>query len=149
MTPPQLIEALIQQTEKPLTQVATEIGGRGFQGTLYKFVYLGTKSPRHETAARIAKYFSIPLEALYDQAVADRVAREKGLVKAAPAPGGSFPVANEPIPLGYSTKAPRLPAALTRRIEALNTKQFKALENLIATYLDAVAPVEQTPAKQA
>jgi hypothetical protein len=76
--PNELVRGLIDQSGERLTVVANRIQA-GFQPTLHKFVSGRTREPSRQTAALIAEFFRIPLEALYDEEVATKVAAERGI----------------------------------------------------------------------
>ena len=84
MTPQELVDRLIKATGKSQLAVAKEMDKPGFQGTLHKFVSGTVASPTHETAAKIARYFEIPIEALYQESVASQVAATRGLISSPP-----------------------------------------------------------------
>lgn len=137
--PHDLIAALIKATNKSPTAVATEMRSRSFQGTLHKFVAGNVPSPTHETAQTIARYFDLPIDALYSEKAATRLAIERGIDRSS----SGRPTAEEP-PAVYalpakSTRA--LPDELELRILALRPDQRAGLETVIRAYLDALAPV--------
>lgn len=82
MQPHELVQKLFQ-ARKDITSVsalARAIHNQSFQGTLHKFLSGKTASPDQATAARIAKFFGLPIEAIYDAKVATRIAQERGLL---------------------------------------------------------------------
>lgn len=140
MKPSLLIDALIKLSGKSLTQCATEMANLKFQGTLYKFTHDSVRSPSRLTATRIASYFKIPVDAIYDSAVAARVAAERG-IDTSTTGDIAFNRANES--LGVYRVAERdcpLSSAVAARIRALSSPQRTALEGVINAHLDAVAP---------
>lgn len=136
----ELVELLIQRDGRSLTEVAKDMGGRNFQGTLWKFSKGEVKSPRHETVARIASYFKLPVEVFYNPLLAEKVASERGLLvkpllASEPAPQLS---GGEVVRLRKAN--PGLSDALLGRIRTLNAQQLQALEAMIVSYLDTIAP---------
>lgn len=72
----ELIDRLVEESGGALP-VAKAMGVETFQGTLYRIAKGTTTEPSRESAQRIAKHFNIPIEAMYDDAVAERVYRQK------------------------------------------------------------------------
>lgn len=62
---------------------ARAMGNEKFQGNLHKLTKGKVSSPERATAERIAAYFEIPIEAIYSDEVATRVAAERGLLAGA------------------------------------------------------------------
>lgn len=77
MKPHELVSMLVAAHGGSLP-VAKAMGKPSFQGTLYKIADGKVTSPQRSSAERIAKFFGIPVDALYDEAVATRVAQELG-----------------------------------------------------------------------
>lgn len=135
MKPYELIRALVRGTGKSDRQVAIEMRDSTFQGTLYKFMAGGVASPQRATAERIARHFKLPIDALYDEAIATRVATERGIAAHEPPL-----VAREAefYPLGR-TPPQRLADDIVQRIEHLRPEQVRRLEVIIRAHLDALA----------
>lgn len=139
--PHELVKALADRTNKSVRQIAVEMGGATFQGTLHKFIHGHTRTPDRVTAQRIAKYFGLSVEALYDERAATQAAREHGVIKGAVA----APLAREEppryglplVPIATAKRA-RFSAAVQRRIDALAPEQVTALEAIIVAALDAM-----------
>lgn len=119
-------------------QVARDMDKASFQGTLHKYINGRVPNPTRQTAQKIAKHFGLPIDALYDRAMAARLAAERGL---SPTRISSLAAA-EPIPKYFATASPkrRLSRALELRIEGLTNDQVRGLESVLTAYLDAVAP---------
>ncbi len=84
MQPHELIAALVRNTGKPLLQVATEMDRASFQSTLHKLVNGQIVAPTRPTAKKVADYFELPVEALYDARLATQIAVERGIDITAP-----------------------------------------------------------------
>lgn len=110
--PNELVRALIDQSGERLTVVANRIQA-GFQPVLHKFVSGRTKEPSRQTAALIADFFKIPLEALYDEEVASQVAAERGIAL----PGGSQMQRKEAFPRDVMESIDKLDAEGRHRLE--------------------------------
>jgi hypothetical protein len=139
MTPHLLIKALADRSGLSTRQLAIEMDKASFQGTLYKLIHGQIETPTQPTAKKVAAYFDLPLEALYDRSVAQRIAVERQIEHL-------FPVgAREPKVIHHEKgagKANVLPQQMLARISLLNKKQFKALQAMIDAYLDTVVPQE-------
>lgn len=156
MQPHALIAALIAATKKSTLQVAAEMDKPSFQGTLHKFAHGLVPTPSHKTARKIADYFQLPIEAIYDKAVAARIARERGVnAWTGPASAPHQPQQLElqepgPQPYRIGSKPSRaLNSVLIERIGRLDAAQLATVEGLITSYLDAVAPVKHSKAASA
>lgn len=73
--PYELIHALVEQAGGPL-RVAKAMGTPGFQPTLHKYCAGHVRSPKRSTAERIANHFKLPIEALYDAKLAEKLSHE-------------------------------------------------------------------------
>lgn len=151
MHPHELVAALIRRTGKSLPQIARDMGHKGFQPTLHKIAHGQVKSPTRASADRIARFFDIPVDALYDSKVARRIAAERGLLPyQADMPAAPF-AAKEPEVQYRITPTPNeLPSALVARIAALPKPAFddvvKTLEALV-TGLEAQARLRSKAVK--
>lgn len=80
-----LVNALVNQERDTYgiseAEVARRIapGVAHFQSKLHKFCHGGTTSPAHSTAALIADHYGIPVQALYDERLAEQIAQARGL----------------------------------------------------------------------
>lgn len=147
----ELVKLLVEQKKAQeglsVLQIATQMHRASFQGTLHKFLSGLVDSPTHSTAERIARYFGLPLEAMYDDKVATRIAVVRGLIHREKRDALPM-VANEPAPvtrIGQKHEVGLNPT-LIARIGQLPPKQLRALESMVSTFLDAVAP-EAAPSK--
>lgn len=150
MKPHELLKLLADQSGLSTLQLAREIYRDSFQGTLYRLIEGESKSPKHETAERIAKYFDIPIEALYKSNVATSVAIAKGLI---PKPKHTILLpllAQEQAGEDYAPSSkPKhmLPRVILDRISALDDEQFAAIKTMILSYLNTVAPLHMPQSK--
>jgi len=140
MQPHELIAELVRRTGKSTLQVAREMQKASFQGTLHRYINGNASNPTRQTAKAIADYFNLPVDALYDKALALRIAKERGL-----APDTRLPpvvLAQEPAPVRkYHEAEEALPAVLMARIKRLKAEHRKGLISMMETYLDAVDPM--------
>jgi transcriptional regulator with XRE-family HTH domain len=87
MKPHELIAALMKKEGLGPLPLARKLGNAGLQPQIHRFWRGEVPEPKNSTAAPLAKYFNIPLEAIYDEKVATLVAKERGLsVVPLPAP---------------------------------------------------------------
>lgn len=140
MEPHELIDRLVKGSGKSALQIATEMRGATFQGTLHKFMSGNVRNPQRATAEVVARYFNLPTDALYDAKLATKIARERGLLPTDAARPGAV---EEPRPAYVVTPIPTRPrrhdfsAATQRRIQTLDAQQHKALEAVVIAFLDA------------
>jgi hypothetical protein len=66
------------------TQLAKEIKRPTLQSQIHRLVHGEVGSPSAGTAAPLAAYFGLPLEAMYDEKVATALARERGVTELPP-----------------------------------------------------------------
>ena len=76
MKPHELIAELVRRAGGSLP-VAKAMRAPTFQGTLNRICNGRIESPSRVTAERIARHFDIPIDAIYDERVAARVAKER------------------------------------------------------------------------
>ncbi len=145
MEPHELVRKLFEE-RKDITSVsalARAIHNQGFQGTLHKFLSGRTASPDQKTAARIAKFFGLPIEAMYDAKVATRVASERGLLH-----GDARRQLAVSEPKAAYTPAP--PAWPFRQVSPtdlakLSPPALRQLERLIAAFIGGPVPTGIDP----
>ncbi len=139
MKPHELISELVRRTGKSTLAVATEMAGKGFQGTLHKFMAGSVSSPSRATAERIARYFGLEVDVIYDSKKATAEAARRGVddtlasraVTALREPTSDYLVTTTD-PLAFFSQ--RLRERLTR----LTRTQAQALEQLVHAHLDAI-----------
>lgn len=127
-----LIAALMRQQNTGPLPVAKAIGQVKLQSHFQKFKSGQVDEPARTTAAPLAKYFDIPIEAIYDEKIAGQIARERGLVALA------RDIEREPIPeraprKRVSMKSPRLAAVDTQPDGRLDWPFSAALRARMAT----------------
>ncbi len=71
----ELVNALVERAGGAL-RVAKAMGSQSFQPTLFRVCSGLVSSPKRETAEKIAKHFGIPVDAIYDDKLATRIAAE-------------------------------------------------------------------------
>lgn len=77
--PYQLLAALMHEKGLGSLPLARALGRPALQAPIHRFMRGNVAAPEPSTARPIAAYFDLPLEALYDEKVASRIARERGL----------------------------------------------------------------------
>lgn len=105
MEPRELLQLLMDRDGLNSSSLAVRINHATTQPQIHKFLSGKAKEPKRSTLAPIAMHFRIPLDALYDSAVAEEIAKQKQLI----GPNGLPPVQdsvgkNEPAPK-YSQNA--------------------------------------------
>lgn len=140
MEPHELVAALIRKTGKSTLQVAIEMDRASFQGTLHKYINGGVRSPSHTTAKKIADYFGLNIEALYDRAHAAKAAKDHDVdIVVWDGKSGQTTTFIQAKESSAEYRISRHFNKRTReRIEALDDHQFHALESVIQSYLDAI-----------
>lgn len=147
MEPYQLIARLVRDTGLSTMQVARDIDCASFQGTLHKYINGQVPNPTRNTASKIAKHFGLPVDAIYDKAAAERIARERGLLDLVTPLKVAEPTANFMVSIPLQPR--KLSAAIEAHIQRLDIEQLKGLEAVVSAYLDAVAPKRLAKTKRA
>lgn len=168
MKPGDLVAALIQRSGKTGLQVATEIDGKNFQGTLHRFTTGKSASPQRATVKRIAEYFGIAIDALYDEELAAAEAQRLGIdltFKASPLagldnerPGRPRQPVAPPVAYasgvaepavryesratagGWSVASPLFTPAMLASVARLDLHQRQALSRTISAFLEGADP---------
>lgn len=78
----ELLKLLLKKHSLSGNGLVTALGGKIKQPTLHKFLELDTRESRRSTLQPVADYFKIPVEAFYDEFLADKIAYQRGLVEA-------------------------------------------------------------------
>lgn len=76
LKPRTLFSLMLDRHKTNINALATELGGAGTQSQLHRFLTGKTIEPRRSTLKSVAEHWDIPLEAFYDEDVADRVAQQ-------------------------------------------------------------------------
>lgn len=77
--PYQLVAALMHQAGLGALPLAKKMGKPKLQPQIHRFVKGEVLEPARTTAAPMALFFGIPIDAMYDEKVATAVAKERGL----------------------------------------------------------------------
>lgn len=80
----QLIAAMAAQRGLTSMGLAKAIKRRSSQGQIYRYLHGQVQSPSIPTAMGIAALLGVPLEAVYDDATATKIAKERGIVALPP-----------------------------------------------------------------
>jgi transcriptional regulator with XRE-family HTH domain len=119
MKPHKLLQALILSEGVTLSQLARKV--KVSQPTLHNFMTGRTRNPKWSNVKRLTEYFNVPTEAFFDEKVAKRVARERGL--AAP-------------PEWESQREPRIDEGLRAMLEAMDTPGLRAVRLFLSKLLE-------------
>ncbi len=128
--------------------LARRLGRASLQSQIYKYIHGQVPSPRMETARPIAAHLGIPVEAMYDDRVATRLAGDMGLseggeglknVIAAQIPTEGFPSVT-----GDSNSS--IKTLQTPRLGELMTRQPSELDDVFYVELDDNAMAPDFPA---
>lgn len=79
MQPYQLIAALMHAQKLKTNALASSMRKPALQPTLHRFLDGKVKEPARSTAEPLATYFGIPVEAIYNQIEATKIASARGL----------------------------------------------------------------------
>lgn len=79
VSPSELIYALMQERKLGSLPLAKAIGKPQLQSQIYRFSRAQVQKPDYSTAEPLAKFFNLPIEALFDSKVATKIARERNL----------------------------------------------------------------------
>ena len=80
MEPRELLQQLMDRDGLNSSSLAARLGNATTQPQIHKFLSGKAKEPKRSTLAPIATHFRIPLDALYDPAVAELAAKQKQLI---------------------------------------------------------------------
>jgi DNA-binding XRE family transcriptional regulator len=127
----ELIYALMHRQGLGSLTLAKKLKNPGLQAPIYRFVR-GQSTPEAETARQIAKYFDLPLEALYDDQVATKTAAARDLTVVPVAP---------PKPRVRANEANRAAEVIAKKYDSL-TPERKRLIDLI---MNSPGPEELEP----
>lgn len=91
MEPRELLQALMERDKENSHSLAKKLGGKPSQPQIFKFLKGVAKEPRRATLEPLAAHYGIPVEAFYDQDIAEQAAVTLGLVgSAAREPGAAY-----------------------------------------------------------
>jgi hypothetical protein len=82
--PYQLVAALMAEENIGPSPLAKKIGKPKLQPQLHRFINGEVGEPRRSTMEPVAKYFKLPIEALYDEKLASAIAKERGVTALPP-----------------------------------------------------------------
>ena len=86
MKPHELIAALMRAQKLGALPLAKKMHLPKLQPSIYRFMRGEIASPAATTAVPLAKFFGLPLEAIYDEKVSTRIGRERDLKVVEPLP---------------------------------------------------------------
>lgn len=88
MKPYELIAALMQREKLGALPLAKRMNKPTLQPQIHRFINGTVANPARTTAVPLAAYFNLPVDAIYDEALATSIASERG-IKALPAIAGA------------------------------------------------------------
>lgn len=88
MKPYELIAALMQREKLGALPLAKRMNKPTLQPQIHRFINGNVANPARTTAVPLAAYFNLPVDAIYDEAVATTIAIERG-IRASPAIAGT------------------------------------------------------------
>lgn len=93
MNGPELLQALMDAAGDNAHGIAVRLKQPSLQSYIWKFTNGKAKEPRRSSLMPLAEHYRVPLEAFYDQTLADQVAAERGLTGTSPTsqPSGAAP----------------------------------------------------------
>lgn len=173
MEPYRLIAALVERSGRPVADIAREMDKATFQGTLHRYLNGKSPQPSRYTAKRIADFFRLPIEVIYDPEVAGYYAEELGIDlntkvpeavpgsrRVKPKAGGFFGQVDEVLNGGeFKVKEPAkpyepppapqnlralFPPEMLASIARLSAPQLAALHTVVGSFLSVADVAYQT-----
>lgn len=86
MKPFELVRGLMLQADLGPLPLAKKLNKPQLQPQIHRFINGDVAEPRRATALPIAEFFGIPVEALYDEKIATKIARERDIPDPPPVP---------------------------------------------------------------
>jgi hypothetical protein len=77
--PYQLIAALMARAKLGSLPLAKKMNRPELQSQIYRFSHGDVASPERTTAAPLAEFFGLPIDAIYDEKLATAIAKERGI----------------------------------------------------------------------
>lgn len=107
MEPRTLLNLLMENAKPPLTpsSLARALNGSPSQPQIQKFAAGTAKEPRRSTLLPVANYFKVPIDAFYDEDVAEQVARDRELVDQSVKPASDVKEARDELLPGDAIEA--------------------------------------------
>ena len=139
-----LLQLLLDKRGMTANALATAIKGATKQPQIHKFLSGTANEPRRSTLAPIADYFKIPVDAFYDEFLADKTAFQLGLIEATQAGAEAVTAASHsvreasaPIPFPPTPPTqPNLRDALKRVRDALASEPPGIRRSVVAIMSD-------------
>lgn len=119
--------------------LARKMGSVRIQSKLHKFAAGGVANPARATAEVIAKYFKIPVDAIYDEKVATAIAKERNI---SAIPAGIAAATKKPAQKKRTAQEERA-AKLVKDFMAMSPVEQQRLEMLMIVARDGVQPSEK------
>jgi hypothetical protein len=142
MKPHELVAALMRAQGLGAYPLARRLKKPGLQSQIHRFINGQVAAPARSTAEPLARFFELPVDAIYDEKVATRIARERNVQEQQSSAPPSGPArtrqrAEEP-PAAYSVE-PALAQALAVLGRALESDMAPELRRDIAEGLARLA----------
>ncbi|MCE1193162.1 MAG: hypothetical protein LWW96_13525 [Acidovorax sp.] len=145
----ELLQLLLASRGLTANALAKALKGETKQPQIHKFLTGVAAEPRRSTLAPVAAFFDIPVDAFYDDFLADKIAFQRGLVEAtevtAEALSTQAPVAREahaPIPFAPPPRPPSLRDALRTLRDALTDEPAGVRRSVAAIITDLAERAE-------
>jgi hypothetical protein len=122
--PYQLIAALMAREGLGPLPLARRIGKEKLQPQFHRFSKGEVANPKRTTAAPLAEYFGLPIDAIYDEKLATAIAKERGIVALPPAEPAERKRTSRPS--GPSDEAMKI-ARLYDKLDDFERQRFRLL----------------------
>lgn len=83
MKGPQLLQALMDARGDNANAIAERLKQKSIQSTIWKFIKGVAKEPRRKSLQPLADHYGVPVEAFYDETLAEQIATERGMASGA------------------------------------------------------------------
>jgi hypothetical protein len=122
--PYQLIAALMARAKLGSLPLAKRMNRPELQSQIYRFSHGDVASPERTTAAPLAEFFGLPIDAIYDEKLATAIAKERGIVAMPPAEPAARKRTSRPS--GPSDEAMKI-ARLYDKLDDVERQRFRLL----------------------
>lgn len=145
----ELLQLLLDKRGLTANALSKAVKGATKQPQIHKFLTGAATEPRRSTLAPVAAYFNVPIDAFYDEFLADKTAYQLGLVDASEigidaltATGTVVREANAPIPFPPPAGPPNLRDALRILRNALAHETPGVRRSVVAIMADLAERAE-------
>jgi len=153
MTGRRLLQLLLKQRGLNPNSLSAALGGESKQPQIQKFLAGTSREPRRSTLAPIARYFGLPVEAFYDEDLAQLIADQNGFTPEVEEHFAEFgyggakgtehrQVVNAPIPISAQNPPPSIRATLQHLCEVLAQEPLGVRRSVVAILSDMAEHVD-------